>query len=185
MAFPSTDHFSGATMPGHTSMGLEGCAKIWEWSYGHTRLNSWWRTMPPQRCISEVPFCFPPQKDWSSWLPPDKPVWHLLFSVASFIKTLPHTKNYYSAEAKGLAWKDTVFSFKECFPSQHFCHDTANRPDIHCSERKRREGGKRKKIKFKKKIRKAAVVAGAVTFAVACSKRWFKFHSHPLFFLCC
>lgn len=28
--FPSTDHFSGTTMPGHTSVALEGYAKLWE-----------------------------------------------------------------------------------------------------------------------------------------------------------
>lgn len=171
---PSTDHFPGTAMPGHTSMGLEGFAKLLEWSYGHTRLNSWWRTTPPQRCVSEVPFCFPPQKDWSLWLSPDKPDWHLLFSVTSLIKNLPHTPRIVTPlREKASLERIQSLPLKSVFPVSI---SAMIQPIDQISTVQREKGGSRVKEE-KKLIKKAAAVAGSVI--VACSKHWFQFLSLP------
>lgn len=160
----------------------------WAWkdmqSFGSRAVATQGWTADEETCHHRAVFLFSSQKAWSLWLPPDKPDWHLFF-CSSLARKNPftHTKNYYSAQEKGSAWKDTVFSFKECFPSQHFCHDTANRPDIHCSERKKKEVGKGRG----KKLKRQQWLLGLSLLLLLAARTDLNFiPSHPpLFFLCC
>lgn len=184
VAFPSTDHFPGTAMPGHTSMALEGYAKLWEWSYGHTRLNSWWRTTPPQRCISEVPFCFPPQKDWSLWLSPDKPDWNLFFSVASFIKTVPHTPRIVTLLREKVNFERIQsLPLKSVFPVSI---SAMMQPIDQISTVQREKGGGKRKGKKRKLKRQQWLLGLSLLLLLAASTDLNFSPSHPpLFFLCC
>lgn len=187
MAFPSTGNFSGTAMPGHTSMGSEGYSKFWEWSYGHARLNCWCRATPPQRCVSKAPFCFPHQKDWSLWLPPDKPDWHPFFSVASFIKALSHTPRIITPlREKVQLERIQSFPLKRVFPVSI---SAMIQPIDQISTVQREKGGvgEKKEKKFKKELERQQCLLGLLLLLLLAASTDLNFTpSHPpLFFLCC
>lgn len=174
---------------------FEGYARAWAWGCGNQQFRLlmygvcgqhsgvFLRVALPPPLLSHL--CFPHQKDPTGplWLPLSKPGHHRFPSVASFIKGLSHMPRIIAPKGKGSVWKDTIFSFKQRFPSQHFCHDATDRPDIHCLGRKREKKAKREwQFLGRKDYRSCCLL---FQFSTVTDFNFTPIFHPPLPFLCC